>query len=121
MRYKSILLIIGGVFAGLVNGILGGGAGVIVVLLLSGIVSLQQRQAQATALLVVLPMTILSAVLYICNGSIPLWDTVIVCVACTIGGLVGALLLGKTDNRWAKLIFAILLCIGGVRMIWVGV
>ncbi len=121
MRNRVFWLILGGVVAGGVNGILGGGAGVVVVLLLLVVCKLDQQQAQATALLVVLPMSILSSILYILQGSLPLVDTIVVCVASTVGGLIGALLLGKVNGRVTKLIFALLLLAGGVRMIIGGI
>lgn len=117
MCKNGFWLMLGGVVAGAINGILGGGAGVVVVLLLLTVCHLDQQQAQATALLVVLPMSILSSILYIVNGQLPVTATVIVCIACTVGGLIGALLLGKVNSRWCKLIFAIILIAGGVRMI----
>lgn len=117
MRKMDFLLMFGGVFAGLINGILGGGAGVVVVMLLLLLCRLDQQQAQATALLVVLPMTILSAVLYIIAGSLPLVDTIVVCISSTIGGVVGAKLLGRISSGMAKLIFAVILLTGGVKMI----
>lgn len=116
--HKSVfLLILGGIFAGLVNGILGGGAGVVVVLLLLTVCKLPQNQAQATALLVVLPMTVLSALLYVLNGSLPVGDTIVVCISSVVGGIVGALLLGKIDSRVVKGIFSLLMLAGGIQMI----
>ncbi len=117
MHKSAILLVLGGVFAGLVNGILGGGAGVVVVMLLLIVSKLTQTQAQATALLVVLPMTILSSILYIINGSLPAGDTIVVAVFSIVGGVVGATLLGSIDSRVIKGIFSLLLLAGGVQMI----
>ncbi len=117
MHKSAILLVLGGIFAGLVNGILGGGAGVVVVMLLLTVGKLRQNQAQATALLVVLPMTVLSSILYIINGSLPVVDTIVVCISSVVGGVVGALLLGKVDSRVVKGIFSVLLLAGGMQMI----
>ncbi len=117
MHKSSVLLVIGGILAGLVNGVLGGGAGVIVVLMLLSVCKLSQCRAQATALLVVLPMATLSSILYVIKGSLPLVPTIIVTVFATVGGVLGALILGRVDNKIVKCIFAVLLIVGGLQMI----
>ena len=55
------ILVIFSAAAGFVNGFLGGGGGVIVVALLLAVAKLNQKYAQATALLIILPLTIVSA------------------------------------------------------------
>lgn len=103
--------------AGAINGIMGSGGGIIVVILLLTAFCLTQKQAQATALFVILPLSVVSAIVYIVKGSVPLWNTIYVTIGVIVGGVVGALLLSKIPNNISKLIFAIFLIAGGVKLL----
>ena len=113
---KKWILIAFSVLCGFVNGFLGGGGGVIVVTLLLVVVQLNQKYAQATALLVILPLTVVSAIVYIVKGSVDWLPTLYVTLGVVVGGIVGALLLSKLKSNVAKIIFAIILIAGGVKM-----
>ncbi len=103
--------------AGFVNGFLGGGGGVIVVALLLAVMKLHQKSAQATALLAVLPLSAVSAAVYIVKGSVQwapaLWTT----LGVVAGGILGALLLDKLKGNVVKLIYALVLIAGGIKML----
>lgn len=109
-------LVLFSALSGFVNGFLGGGGGVIVVSLLLAVVKLNQKYAQATALLVILPLTVVSAVVYLIKGSVDWIPTLWVTLGVVVGGILGALLLSKLKSNVAKIIFAIVLIAGGVKM-----
>lgn len=113
---NKIILIIFSAFSGFVNGFLGGGGGVIVVALLLSVVKLNQKYAQATALLVILPLTVVSAIVYLIKGSVDWTPTLWVTLGVVVGGILGALLLSKLKSNVAKIIFAVVLIAGGVKM-----
>ena len=113
---KIAILVCGGVLSGFVNGFLGGGGGVLIVTLLLWILQLQQKQAQATALLIVLPLTIVSAIVYFVEGNVSWTETLLTTLGVVAGGIVGALLLGKLNGNVVKLIFALVLVAGGIKM-----
>lgn len=113
---NKIILIIFSALSGFVNGFLGGGGGVIVVALLLSVVKLNQKYAQATALLVILPLTVVSAIVYLIKGSIDWTPTLWVTLGVVVGGVLGALLLSKLKSNVAKIIFAIVLIAGGIKM-----
>lgn len=95
---KKVLCVAGGLLGGFINGLMGGGGGVVIVLLLTGLYRLSAKKAQATALLVILPLTVISAVVYIIGGAD--WGNVLSTSAgFTVGGAVGALLLNKLAFR----------------------
>ena len=102
--------------AGFVNGFLGGGGGVIVVASMLALLKLHQKYAQATALLVILPLTVVSAIVYIVKGSVDWIPTLWATLGVIVGGVVGALLLSKLKGNVAKIIFALVLIAGGVKM-----
>lgn len=114
---KKVLCVAGGLLGGFINGLMGGGGGVVIVLLLTGLYGLSAKKAQATALLVILPLTVISAVVYIIGGAD--WGNVLSTSAgFTVGGAVGALLLNKLPSDAVRRIFALLLIAGGIRMLF---
>ena len=112
------LLLIFSALAGFINGFLGGGGGVLVVALLLAVVKLHQKHAQATALLVILPLTVVSAVVYLVRGNVDWEPTLWATLGVVVGGIVGALLLSKIKGNIAKILFAIVLIAGGVKMLF---
>lgn len=115
VKNKIILAVVGG-FAGFVNGFLGGGGGVAVLALLLTVLKLHQKCAQATALLVILPLTVVSAVVYIVQGTVDWIPTLWTTLGVVVGGVLGALLLSKLKGNTAKIIFALVLIGGGIKM-----
>ena len=116
-KNKWILVIFSAV-AGFINGFLGGGGGVLIVALLLAVVKLHQKNAQATALLVILPLTVVSAVVYLIKGNVDWIPTLWATLGVVVGGIVGALLLSKIKGNVAKIIFALVLIAGGIKMLF---
>ncbi|MEG1527567.1 MAG: sulfite exporter TauE/SafE family protein [Clostridia bacterium] len=115
---KSFALIAFGIGVGLINGFLGGGAGALAVFGLMLVMKQDIKQAHATALLVVLPVTIFSAITYIFTNNFNFSVTLFVTIGVTLGGIVGALLLNKMSNSAVRYIFAVLLVISGLKMLF---
>ena len=69
MKLKKILSIILGLACGLINGFLGSGGGIIAVQSMEKL-GKDSKKSHATALLVILPLSIISAFVYYRNGSI---------------------------------------------------
>ena len=114
---NKLFMVLLGALAGFVNGFLGGGGGVIVVTTLLSVAKFKQKNAQATALLIILPLTVVSAVVYLVKGFVK-WDlTLWASIGVFVGGIVGALLLSKIKGNAAKIIFALVLVAGGIRML----
>ena len=114
-KNKCILIIFSAV-AGFINGFLGGGGGVMIVALLLSVVKIDQKNVQATALLIILPLTAVSAIVYIVRGTVDWLPTLWVTIGVVAGGIVGALLLSKLKSNVAKIIFALVLIAGGIKM-----
>lgn len=113
---KKILFVIFGVIIGFVNGFLGSGGGTIAVTALLTVGGLNQKNAQATALLVILPVSVVSAVVYLVNGAVDVEKTVFATIGIVVGGGLGAVLLNKLQSNAVKLIFALILLAAGVKM-----
>lgn len=116
-KNKTVLVVVGGL-AGFVNGFLGGGGGVAVLALLLAVLKLHQKSAQATALLVILPLTVVSAAVYIFQGSVQWTPTLWATLGVVAGGILGALILAKLKGNTAKIIFAVVLIAGGIKMLF---
>lgn len=109
-------LLFGGII-GFVNGFWGGGGGMICVPILMYIIGLPEKKAHATTLLIMLPLSIASFVVYILRGEM-LWDGVLyIGGGFILGGVLGALLLKKINNFWLSLIFSVIIIVGGIKML----
>lgn len=109
-------LITGGV-AGLINGLFGGGGGMIVVPMLTYFLKLENKKAHASAILIILPLSIVSGLLYLSFGSFNLNFGLPVIIGVVGGGILGAILLQKLSSKWIGIIFSILMATAGIKML----
>ncbi len=114
---KLIILSIAGVFIGAINGFFGGGGGMVCVpvLLLLGLVN---QRAQATAILIMLPISIASAIVYYTQGFVE-WEGVLyTAIGSIVGGIIGACLLKIIPNKALKFVFAFVVIAAGIKMLF---
>ena len=110
--------LIGGLFVGFLNGFFGGGGGMVVVPLLIFLLNLPEKKAHASAIFVILPLCVVSSIVYIIKGSIDWLQLLYSTIGFVIGGVVGALLLKKLDNKVLRIVFAIIMVGAGVKMLF---
>lgn len=104
-----------GLVTGLFSGLFGVGGGIILVPLLVLFLKAQQKQAQATSLVVVSIAALFGAATYSIAGSVQ-WTSVPLLVAGGIlGTLLGTSLVIRTSDRWLKLAFGALLLLVSLR------
>ena len=113
-RKKAIL---GGTLLGGVNGLFGGGGGMIAVPVLSDVLGYGRKEAHATAILVVAPVCAVSAVTYILHGFIDLNVLIPAAIGNVAGGLLGAKFLGKLPKFWVDVAFIAVMLVAGIRMV----
>ncbi len=114
------LLALSGIAAGVANGLLGAGGGIIVTYTLARLLREQNaatRDVFANVVAAMLPMTAVSAVIYALHGNLKLNEASPFLLPAIIGGIAGALLLGRINTNLLKKIFAALVIFSGVRMI----
>lgn len=111
-----ILSVIIGLCVGVVNGFFGGGGGMICVPALSKIYGLEDKVAHATTLFVMLPLSIISAVIYVIKGNAFHSNMISIILGVIIGGILGSILLKKLSNKAINIIFSIIIIYGGIRM-----
>ena len=118
-KIKKWQIILFGALIGIINGFFGGGGGMVVVPLLNKLFNLEQKKAQATALFVVLPISLVSTIVYLCYNSVDFaagWPVIVGIIA---GGVAGAKILNNLNNKIIKGIFVLFMLLGGVGMlIW---
>ena len=118
MKDKNLWIkIIGGIFVGFLNGFFGGGGGMIVVPLLTLFLHMPEQKAHASAILVILPLSIASSIIYITKGAMQFDVLGIVSSGVLVGGIIGAILLKKTNNTALRVIFSVIMIIAGIKMV----
>ena len=104
------LLIMVGLAAGLLSGLVGVGGGIIIVPALVLLLGFSQLQAQGTSLgLLLLPVGIFAVVNYYKAGHIDLKVVGIMSLSFIIGGWIGSKLALRLDQELVKKIFAVVL------------
>ena len=117
-NFKQLLILaLCGAAIGVVNGFFGGGGGMICVPVLKHILNLEEKQAHATAIFIMLPISIASTIIYITTGNFMLFDTLYTAIGVIIGGVLGAIVLKKSSNKAIDIIFASIMLIAGGRLI----
>lgn len=118
VKHEKLYSVLTGASAGLINGVFGGGGGMIVVPMLVYLLKKEPRVAHATAILLILPMSIASGLLYASFGSFR-WQTGLpVGIGVVIGGALGAVLLGKLSSKWIIAVFSLVMAAAGVKMLF---
>ena len=108
--------VLGGLGAGVINGLLGAGGGMVVVPLLSAM-GVRGKKSHATALMVIVPLSAVSAVLYLVQGRVGFADALPWLPGSLLGAYWGSQLMPKIATGWLKLLFGGLMLWGGVRLL----
>lgn len=118
-----ILLILIGLAAGILSGLVGVGGGIILVPALVYFFGYNQHQAQGTSLgVLTFPVTILAFIAYYRSGlsnNSPISMAVILVIAAgfVVGGLIGSNFAVKIDQQTLKKIFAMILFYTAIKML----
>ncbi len=115
IKYLKYALI--GVVTGMANGLFGSGGGTIAVPAMVHFLGAEEHKAHATAISVILPLTVVSSAFYISKGYADWGLTLKVALGGMAGGYIGAKLLNKCPDRLLRKIFALFMAAAGVRMI----
>ena len=107
-----------GLAAGFLAGLLGIGGGVLLVPAMVLLLDFDQHVAQGTSLLVIIPAALIGSWTNHRNGRLVLRDAAAVAAGGVLGAAIGSVLaLGLTADLLRKL-FAVVLLLSAVRMVW---
>ena len=114
---KNFLLIAGSsLAAGILNGLLGAGGGMVLVPLLL-LVLKDEKKTMATSLFIILPVSILSVILYLIYKDISVFDGLIYIPFGVAGALLGCTIFKNVSSNVIGKLFAVLALYSGIRMI----
>lgn len=117
---KRYYLPLMGVLAGLANGLLGAGGGIIVVYALSftlGDALSDAREVFANALCVMIPISAVSCVGYALMGEISVDGLGAFIIPAILGGACGGIILGRIKTSALKKLFAAIVIYSGIMLI----
>lgn len=107
-----------GAAAGVANGFFGGGGGMVLVPLLRRWCGLDQREAFATSVAIILPLCVLSSAIYFFRGTLDLMAALPYLVGGLAGGFLGGKFFRRVNMDWLRRVFALFLLYGGVRALF---
>ena len=113
MKIKGLL---GGATAGFVNGLLGSGGGMITVPAL-GREGLERKKAHCTSLAVMLPLSAVSAGLYLTSGSVSFQDALPYMPGGVIGAIVGGMIMKRMSPKLLRRVFGAFALWAGIRLL----
>lgn len=90
----------------------------IVVPLLIFLLGLREKEAHATAIFVILPISLVSSVVYLINGHVDYLQLLYSVIGFVAGGILGALLLIKMNSKVVRIVFSLIMIVAGIKMIF---
>ncbi|MDF2519955.1 MAG: hypothetical protein K0R84_583 [Clostridia bacterium] len=110
-------LILIGLITGLTNGLFGSGGGTVLVPCLVFLMGVEDHKAHATAISIILPMSILSSFIYYKYNVVDLNLTLKVAVGSVAGGVLGSMVLNKVPVNILRKFFGLVMIAAAVRMV----
>ena len=102
---------------GFLAGLFGAGGGIVTVPTLR-LLGLEEDESHATSIVVILPLALLSGMLYLGAGRFVIGDAVGFWPGGITGAVVGALLLPRLKARWLRKIFSAVILFSAIRLIF---
>lgn len=106
-----------GALAGAANGFFGAGGGLFLVPLMTAWCGMEQRKAFATSVAVILPLSMVSAVIYWMKGGLDLSAALPYLIGGAAGGAIAGCIFRKVSMVWLRRAFGLLILYGGIRAV----
>jgi len=114
-----ILLVLIGLAAGFLSGMIGVGGGIIIVPALVYLLQFSQKDAQGTSLAVLLlPIGIFAAYQYYIKGHVKVPHAGIIVATFIVGSIFGSKLASDMDDNKLKKIFAVIMMLLAIKMLF---
>ncbi len=114
---ETVKLLAIGAAAGAANGLFGAGGGLIAVPLLVGWLGLPEKDAYATSLAIMMPISAVSLSVYILRDGLVAADVWGYLLGGAIGGVAAGLLFRRIPVKWLRWAMAGFLLYGGVKAV----
>ncbi len=112
-----LILILIGLLAGFISGLLGVGGGIVIVPLMMLIFGASQLEAQGTSLAVLaVPVTFIAAYSYYTEGHLNIKYAIVIAIMFVIGGYLGSKLAISINKEMLKKVFAVALFVVALKM-----
>lgn len=115
-KIKKFSNLLSGFSIGIINALFGAGGGMIAVPVIKS-KGKSQKEAQACTVAVILPLCILSAIIYYLRGYYNFFEALRYVPFAFIGGITGAVILKKIPDKILKRIFSFFMLYLGIRML----
>lgn len=117
--FKFLMLTAGGFLAGIANGLLGAGGGIIIVFVIARLFGdkASSRDVFANALCVMLPLSTVSTLIYCFRGGIDTDGFGIYILPAIVGGILGGILLGRIKTSFLRALFSGIMIYSGISLI----
>ncbi len=106
-----------GTLIGVVNILLGAGGGMLTVPFYKKL-GLSQKQAQINAVATILPISMVSAFIYLYNGNVKISDAYVYLIPGLIGSVVGTFVIKKIPNKILSIVFSLFMIWAGMRLLF---
>lgn len=116
-KLATAATVLAALLTGVANGMFGGGGGMLAVPAYTVFQGMEAKKAHATAVAAILPLSAISAVIYIIGGNFNPEFGYYVCGAVIIGGVAGSVILKKISSRLLEFVFYGIMLAAGVRML----
>lgn len=117
MNVKKFGPWISGAAAGIVNGLFGAGGGMVLLPLLSKTTDLEGKELFANCVAIILPLSVVSAAVYLLRGGAFAAESVPYLLGGTIGGVIAGLVLKKLKAKWLHRALGVFILWGGIRLL----
>ncbi|MBO8142449.1 MAG: sulfite exporter TauE/SafE family protein [Firmicutes bacterium] len=114
MQYASLIVL--GLVAGILSGLLGIGGGILIVPVLNQLFHVPMPLAVGTSLLIIIPTALAGTLTHFFRGNLELSMGLPVMIGAVVGGMLGARLVGYLPELAVKRLFAVLMVYMAIRL-----
>lgn len=113
---KTIIFFMFAGLVGIINGLFGGGGGMLCVPIFKSLLNLEDKQSHATAVVVMSIISIPTLIIYFFSLPSRFDVGIFVAIGSLVGGLLGSFVLKKIDNKPLNFLFVLVLIVSGIKM-----
>jgi hypothetical protein len=109
-------VLVAGLAAGLVSGMMGIGGGVVLVPIMAGIFGVPQLRAQGTSITVIVPTAIVGVLVYLHSGNVEFNIATPIAIGAVALAIISAQFASKVPVYQLKLLFFAVICFSAVKL-----